>query len=159
EDDTIGVILLTRSQVEPFTDRQIALIKTFADQAVIAMENARLLSELRERTDDLTQSLEFQTATSEVLELISRSTTDIQPVLDSMVATATRLCNATAGTLAVRQGNSFRHVATLGLGPIFDKALRERPLFPCQGTVSERVLLEKRVIHVADLEADPDYPL
>ena len=159
EQEVIGVIILVRDRVEPFTERQIALVKTFADQAVIAMENARLLGELRQRTDDLTESLEYQTATSEVLELISRSTSDVQPVLDSMVATATRLCGGTAGTMAVRQGESFRHVSTVGLGAIFDQALRERPLVPRQGTISERVLLERQIIHVADLEADPDYPL
>ena len=76
-----------------------------------------------------------------------------------MVATATRLCGASAGTMAVRQGNSFRHVATTGLGPIFDEAVREHAIVPGQGTISERVLLEKRIIHVADLEADPDHPL
>jgi PAS domain S-box-containing protein len=155
----LGSLWFYRKEVRPFSEKQIALLQNFASQAVIAMENARLLGELRQRTDDLTESLEYQTATSEVLELISRSTSDIQPVLDSMVATATRLCGASAGTMAIRQADSFRHVSTVGLGAVFDKALRERPLVPRQGTISERVLLEKQIIHVADLEADPDYPL
>jgi PAS domain S-box-containing protein len=159
DDVLLGVLVLYRQEVRPFTDRQVTLLENFATQAVIAMENARLLGELRQRTDDLTESLEYQTATSEVLEVISRSTSDIQPVLDSMVAAASRLCDAPTGTMAIRRGDVFRHVATIGLGPVFDKALRERPLLPSRGTISERVLLEKQVVHVADLEADPDYPL
>jgi GAF domain-containing protein len=155
----VGAVVLRRTSPGAFTPRQIELLEGFAAQAVIAIENVRLFTELRERTDDLTQSLEYQTATSEVLEVISRSTADIQPVLDSMAAAAVRLCGAASGTIAIRQGDVYRHVASVGLGPVFDRALRERPLVPGRGTISERVLLERRIVHVADLETDPDYAL
>jgi GAF domain-containing protein/nitrogen-specific signal transduction histidine kinase len=155
--EPIGVINLTRSRVEPFSERQIELVRTFADQAVIAMENARLLGELRQRTGDLQQSLEYQTATSDVLEVISRSTSDLQPVLDTMLAAAVRLCGVHSGSFAMRQGDVYRQVATTGYSDEFDKILREREFVPGRRSVVERVLLDKAVCHVSDITADPDY--
>jgi GAF domain-containing protein len=159
EDDVVGAITLGRSTTEPFTERQIALIRTFADQAVIAMENARLLSELRERTDDLTQSLEYQTATSEVLEVIGRSTSDIQPVLDTMLKAALRLCRTESGGIAIKQGDVFRYVATSGWDPATDAAVRARRIVPARGMIGDRTLLERKVVEIPDVETDPDFPL
>src|SRR5262249_31971052 len=104
EGTPIGVIALSRTSVRPFTHRQIELAVTFADQGAIAMENSRLLNELRQRTDDLSESLEQQTATSEVLKVISSSPGELEPVFNAMLANATRICGATIGTLYLCEG-------------------------------------------------------
>src|SRR5262249_35504240 len=107
EGDLVGAISIYRQEVRPFTDKQIELVKSFASQAVIAIENTRLLKELRQRTDDLSKALEQQTATSEVLGVISRSPGDLEPVFQAMLANATRICEAKFGTLWLCEGDAF----------------------------------------------------
>ena len=163
EGAVLGTINLSRMRVEPFTERQIELVRTFADQAVIAMENARLLGELKARTRDLEESLEYQTATSDVLNVISRSTADVQPVLDTVVETAARLCSADTAAIWMREGEIYRAVAStqarIAAEPEYWAMMRQRRLVPGRDSVAGRVLLEGRVVHVADIRADPDYAL
>jgi two-component system, NtrC family, sensor kinase len=157
EDDVVGVIGLSRQHVEPFTERQIELMRTFADQAVIAIENARLLGELRERTADLQESLEYQTATSDVLKVISRSTFDLQPILDTLVATAVRLCHADLASINIRDRDVYRVVASFDYSPELSDYARNFAMSPGRETVTGRAALERRVVHVADVTADPEY--
>jgi two-component system NtrC family sensor kinase len=126
----IGTIQLRRAEVNPFTNKQIALLKTFADQAAIAIDNARMLNELRQRTDHLSEALEQQTATSEVLQVISSSPGDLEPVFRAMLENATRLCEASYGTLWLYQGNAFRAVAFHGALPAAANLCSNRPRPP-----------------------------
>ena len=158
DDALIGVFILYRTEVRPFTDKQIALVRNFANQAVIAMENARLLGELQARTRDLEESLEYQTATSDVLNVISRSTADVQPVLETLIETANRLCGADSGGITIREGEVYRYVVHAPDSEAF-KTLRQRTIVPGRDSVAGLVALEGRVVHVADILADRDYAL
>jgi GAF domain-containing protein/anti-sigma regulatory factor (Ser/Thr protein kinase) len=155
----IGAIGLRRTEVELFTERQVALLQTFADQAVIAIENARLLNELRQRTDDLSESLEQQTATSEVLHVISRSPGDLEPVFQAMLENATRICHAKFGVLQLYEGRAFRIGAIHNAPPAFAEAMARRELLmrPTPQHPFRRMVTTKEVVQIEDLTDSPAY--
>jgi GAF domain-containing protein len=149
-DDMVGSIIIYRREVRPFTDKQIALVENFAAQAVIAIENARLLSELRE-------SLQQQTATADVLKVISRSAFDLHTVLDTLVQSAARLCDADQGTITQRKGDIFFRTVSCGFPPAFLDFVKDVPVEPGRETGTGRALAEGKVIHIPDVLNDPDY--
>ena len=153
----IGVLLLHRAAVRPFTAKQIKLVETFADQAVIAIENTRLFEAEQQRTRELTDTLEQQTATSEVLQVISRSTFDLQSVLDTLTESAARLCEAEMATISRQKGTAYYWATSYGFPPELREYLESVPLEPGRGSVIGRVLLTGKTVHVPDVLADPEY--
>jgi two-component system, NtrC family, sensor kinase len=157
DDVLIGRFVIYRTEVKPFSDKQVALLQNFAAQAVIAMENARLLGELRNRTSDLQESLEYQTASSDVLNVISRSAFDLEPILQSVVITAARLCRAEKAILYRLQDGAYRFAAGHSNEPEYERIERTTPIYPGEGTVAGRAALHKRVVQIVDPLADPQY--
>jgi GAF domain-containing protein len=154
----IGAISVVRVAPGPLSEKQRELLRTFAAQAVIAIENTRLLNELRQRTDDLTESLERQTATTEVLKVISSSPADLAPIFEAMLENATRICAAKFGELWLREGDAFRLGALLGAPPAFAEARwREPVVHPGPNTGLGRIAVTKQPIHIADVRADQAY--
>jgi signal transduction histidine kinase len=157
EGTPIGVIILQRSTVRPFTDKQIELVSTFADQAVIAIENARLFDEVQARTRDLSESLQQQTATADVLKVISRSTFDLKTVLQTLVESAAQLCDADKATITRKRGSAFYRSEAYGFSPEFIEYVKDIPIALERGTAHGRALLERKVIHIHDVLNDPEY--
>ena len=130
EERVVGVVSVARRETKAFSEKQIALIENFAAQAVIAIENTRLLSELRQRTDDLSESLEQQTATSEVLKVISRSPGEVEPVFDAMLESAVRICAAQFGSMYLYSDGALHLAVMHNAPPAFEQARRAGPLRP-----------------------------
>jgi GAF domain-containing protein len=157
EGELIGAFAPSRQEVCPFTDKQIELVQNFAAQAVIAIENARLLNELRERTTELSEALEQQTATSDVLQVISSSPGDLQPVFATMLENATRICDAKFGNVYLWDGDAFHLVATHNTPPAFAESRKRGPFRPGPTHPFSRLVVTKQILHVDDVAALPGY--
>jgi signal transduction histidine kinase len=157
EGAAIGVLILMRNVAQPFTDQQIELVTTFADQAVIAIENVRLFDEVQARTRDLSEALEHQTATADVLKVISRSTFDLGTVLQTLVESAARLCEADKANVTRQIDGVFYRAQSYGFSSEFMDRVKAMPVQPERGNVSGRALLEGRTVHIPDIFADPEY--
>jgi GAF domain-containing protein len=152
DDVLVGAIGIYRQEVRPFTDKQLELVKNFAAQAVIAIENTRLLNELRE-------SLQQQTATADVLKVISRSTFDLQTVLNTLVESATRLCEADMASINREKGDAYQQIANYGHSPELQAYMDSHPIPAGRGSVVGRVIMDGRIIHIHDVLSEPDFKM
>src|SRR5262249_11346560 len=157
EGETVGVFVLTRSEVRQFSSTQIELVQNFAAQAVIAIENARLLNELRHRTVDLTEALEQQSATADVLKVISSSPGELEPVFKAILANATQLCEAKFGALPLCEGAAVRIAALYNAPSKFSEFASRGPFRPGPKVPLARALRTKQIVHVADIREDESY--
>jgi len=159
DNELVGAIVVYWQEVRPFTDKHIELVSNFGTQAVIAIENTRLLNELRQRTSDLSEALEQQTATSEVLRVISSSPGELEPVFQAMLANATRLCEANFGSLYLYEGDAFRITAMHNAPPAYEEVRRREPVMdsahPAFQAILGRLAKTKEIVHIADLLAVP----
>ena len=156
--ELVGAIIIYRQEVRPFTEKQIELVKNFAAQAVIAIENTRLLNELRQRTDDLTESLEQQTATSEVLKVISSSAGELEPVFQTMLANATQICEAAFGSMLLVEGNALRRVAMHNAPPMFAEFHKKTPVIDPRKIPDLKCLIETKRVQFASLRCTTRRP-
>jgi class 3 adenylate cyclase/putative methionine-R-sulfoxide reductase with GAF domain len=157
ENEPIGAFSLSRQEVRPFTEKQIELVQSLADQAVIAIENARLLNELRQRTSDLAESLERQTATSEVLQVVSSSPSELEPVFAAMLEKAVRICDATFGNMHLYEGETYRAVAMYNAPDAYMKARTTGPFRPPPDSGLARVAVTKAPVQITDVREEPGY--
>ena len=159
EGQSVGAVSLRRSEVHPFSDKQIGLLQTFADQAVIAIGNVRMFDEVQARTRDLGEALRFQTATADVLKVISRSPNDLQPVLEVIVATALELCGSEGASIWLLQGDGYVLTAVAGELRAADKqSFLTKPIKADQrGSSTTRAARERRTVHIPDSSLDPEF--
>ena len=157
EGSPIGVVLLMRRSPKPFSDKQIELVETFADQAVIAIENVRLFDEVQTRTRDLSESLQQQTATADVLKVISRSTFDLQTVLDALIETAAHMCDADQGAITREIDEAFFRAANYGYSSMLTDFIRNTPVQMDRSSIAGRALVEGRIVQIPDVQADAEY--
>jgi two-component system NtrC family sensor kinase len=157
EGTVVGTINLRRVAKNPFTEKQIRLLQTFADQAVIAIENVRLFKELQASNRDLTTALDKQTATSDLLKVIGRSTFDLQPVFDTLAENAVRLCEGRHAMILRFDGQALRVVASHNISPELKAFQEQNPIVPGRGSCAGRAALERRTVHIHDVRSDPEY--